>query len=110
MITNYAPDLLFLTAGANDRFAGVTSASFIADLTLTVNATRAVNPTSEIIYMAPTHASDSMFQSGVVLNGETIEEWLRAIKQACIDLSCRYFSMYDLFEKLYQIYKDYDKY
>ena len=100
MITNYAPDLLFLTAGANDRFAGVTSASFIADLTLTVNATRAVNPTSEIIYMAPTHASDSMFQSGVVLNGETIEEWLRAIKQACIDLSCRYFSMYDLFENI----------
>ena len=99
MITNFAPEVLFLICGANDRALGVTSAAFIADLTLVVNATRAANSTSEIIFMSTTKASDSMFQSGVVLNGETIEEWLRATKQAAINLGCRYFDTYNLFEQ-----------
>lgn len=97
MITNFAPELLFLICGANDRFAGVTSASFIASLTSVVNATRLANPLSEIIFMTPTHASDAMFAPGIVLNGETIEEWLRAVKQAALGLGCRYFDTYDLF-------------
>ena len=96
MITNFAPELLFLICGANDRALGVSSADFIADLTTVVNATRAANATSEIIFMTTTHASDAMFQTGVVLNGETIDQWLLAIKTAAINLGCRYFDTFDL--------------
>lgn len=100
MITNYAPDVLFIILGANDRFAGVTSASFIADLTDIINSTRAANSTSEIVYMTPTHATDSMFQSGVVFNGETIDQWLHAVKSAVVSLGVRYFDTYSLSDNI----------
>lgn len=100
MITDYNPDVVMLIAGANDRALGRTSSTVIADLTDIVNSTRAVKPNCDFVFMTTTRASDAGFGPDEIVNGETMTEWLLAIRTAMLALGCRYFDTYNLFNRV----------
>ncbi|MEL4243339.1 phage tail protein [Shewanella xiamenensis] len=100
MVTDYSPNLIILTIGANDRALGVNSSDVIANIKNMVSRSRANDNKCEIILMTTTKATNQGFAPEDVKNGEKMKDWLDKIKAAALSLGCRYFDLYSLFDNV----------
>jgi hypothetical protein len=95
-IGQYAPDLLIMITGANDRTLG-TKEAWATGMVNIINATKALKPYCQIVCLGPMPASDSGYSPNQVLNGSTMTEFLEHGKKAATEAGAIWFDNYSLF-------------
>ena len=95
-IGQYAPDLLIMITGANDRFYG-TKEAWATGMVNIINATKALKPYCQIVCLGAMPASDTGYSPNEILNGSTMREFLEYGKKATTDAGAIWFDNYSLF-------------
>ena len=95
-IGQYAPDLLIMITGANDRSL-TTKEGWAENMVNIINATRAIKPYCQIVCLGPMPASNAGYAPNELIGGVTMSEFLEYGRKAVTEAGATWFDNYGLF-------------